>query len=195
MIMNKIGRLKKRCFGLIGFFVFAIILYKANVFEIFNIISGIQLSFLLVAVFFSVPILFVKSWRWSLLLKLQNINCGLIDAFWPYLASTFVGIITPGRAGDFLKVFYLTNGSKVSFGRAFSSVLVDKLLDLTMLFGFCLVGGLIISSMAWQFIFIASLLSCLILLVVWQGKHIVDNLERLVCFIFKKYESKITFQS
>jgi uncharacterized protein (TIRG00374 family) len=78
-------------------------------------------------------VVLIKAYRWQLLMKMQNINYSLKDSVHVYFAGLFVGSITPGRLGDFIKVFYLREEG-YSFGKSFVSVLIDRLFDLASLF-------------------------------------------------------------
>jgi uncharacterized protein (TIRG00374 family) len=51
-------------------------------------------------------------------------------AFLAYFGSLFVGFLTPGRLGEFVKAMYVSQDDNVSFAKAFSSVLADRLFDL-----------------------------------------------------------------
>ena len=44
-----------------------------------------------------------------------------------YMSSLYIGFLTPGELGEFVKVLYLTNDKKISIGAGFSSVLTDRL--------------------------------------------------------------------
>ena len=71
--------------------------------------------------------------RWQLLMKAQNINYSLKDSTIMYAAALYIGALTPGRIGDFIKVFYL-KGDGHPFGKSFATVLLDRLFDLISLF-------------------------------------------------------------
>src|SRR5258708_4362192 len=55
-------------------------------------------------------------------------NCFLI-----YMSTLYLGNLTPGRAGDFAKVFYLKDDLGFSTGSSMASVLVDRVFDLYIL--------------------------------------------------------------
>ena len=61
-----------------------------------------------------------------------------------YMSSLYIGFLTPGRLGEFVKVLYLTNDKKISIGAGFSSVLTDRLFDLYLLIILGFIG-------VWQF--------------------------------------------
>jgi len=52
-----------------------------------------------------------------------------------YFSSVYIGILTPGRLGEFVKALYLKQETGLTIGEAVSSVLVDRLFDLYALIG------------------------------------------------------------
>ncbi len=48
------------------------------------------------------------------------------------LIGLFIGVITPGRIGDFVRVLYIKD--KLGVGRSVLAVLVDRIIDVTILF-------------------------------------------------------------
>jgi uncharacterized membrane protein YbhN (UPF0104 family) len=75
----------------------------------------------------------VKSFRWHLL----NHTFG-IDTTWRmslifYLSAGFMSVITPGRLGEFSKVFFLKRKYKIDIPSATSSVFLDRIWDVLVL--------------------------------------------------------------
>ena len=50
-----------------------------------------------------------------------------------YASSLYIGFITPGRLGEFVKILYLKSDKAINYSKGFSSVLVDRLFDLYLL--------------------------------------------------------------
>jgi len=186
--------MRKRYLRVVGLLIFLIIIYKVNILNIFEILSKIKINYLFVAISLTIPQLLIKTWRWKYILQLQKINYSLKKAFIVYLASTYIGIITPGRIGDFIKVFYLKEDQTLSGGRAFSSVLVDKFLDLMTLLIFAILGIAVFSlskNVAIPiFIFLFFFISALIILL---NKMINRNIIKFInkVAIIRKYKEKI----
>ena len=74
------------------------------------------------------------------MLGTQSIQYNLKDSFIVYLAGIYVGIVTPGRLGEFLKAVYLKSDKGISLSKGMSSVLVDRLFDLYLLIILGLIG-------------------------------------------------------
>ena len=117
----------------IGLFILLYIFFKIDLNELKNEITGINILPLLIAMGLNIPHLFIKSFRWNYLLRQQNICFTYWETFLPYMSSLYVGFITPGRVGEFIKAFYLKTYKGISLSRGFSSVLIDRLFDLYLL--------------------------------------------------------------
>jgi uncharacterized membrane protein YbhN (UPF0104 family) len=75
-----------------------------------------------------VPFLFLKGWRWQLILDAWKIPIGIVDATALYTVGIFLGIITPGQAGDAVKAWYLRKRGQ-SLAAGLASVVLDRLFD------------------------------------------------------------------
>ena len=117
---------------LFGLFIFFIILLNIDVSKILQILIDTDLLYLSMALALITPQIVMKAWRWQLLMRMQNINYSLKDTALAYFAGLFMGTITPGRLGDFIKVLYIQNRGH-SFGKSFVSVFVDRTFDLLSL--------------------------------------------------------------
>lgn len=117
----------------IGLILFVIILSKLNPTKIIALLSNINPFYLAPALLLFIPLLIIKAMRWQLLMKTQGIDYSLKDSTIMYVAALYIGALTPGRIGDFIKVFYL-KGDGHPFGKSFATVLLDRLFDLTSLF-------------------------------------------------------------
>ena len=76
----------------------------------------------------------LKSMRWKMILKSFEINEKTGFLLKIFLIGGFLGIITPGKIGDFGRVYYLKKHE--NWKKAFSSLIIDRLNDLSILFLF-----------------------------------------------------------
>lgn len=125
--------MREKYLKIFGIIIFIVILFKIDILLVLKILFEIKLVYILAAICLTAPVILAKAWRWKYLLSMQDVNYSLKSAFLSYLASTYLGVITPGRLGDFTKVLYLKYDKNVVPGRAFSSVIVDKIFDLLVL--------------------------------------------------------------
>ena len=116
-----------------GLIILVIILSKIDIILLKDEILKTNLPFLFIAMALNIPHLFIKSYRWNLMLKQQNICFSPMQTFFAYMSSLYIGFITPGRLGEFVKVLYLKSGRGISISKGFSSVLGDRLFDLYLL--------------------------------------------------------------
>jgi uncharacterized protein (TIRG00374 family) len=143
---------------------------------------------LLLATLINAPVIFIKSERWRLLLRAQRLRYGRAPALKAFVASQYVGIITPGRVGDLTRVVYLRRDLGLSLGAGAPSVIADRLLDLYFLLavGFvaCLRFGVGFSLVGLVGAGVIATLPALILV-----PGVVDRLERvgLVARVLRRF--------
>ncbi len=86
------------------------------------------------------PVIWIKSERWRYILSLQGHHLKWLDSFLFYTSSVYLGLVTPGRLGEFAKVLYVKQNNVTTAGRAFLSVLIDRLFDIYLLFVVAMFG-------------------------------------------------------
>ena len=186
----KINQLLK----LIGLIIFIFILTKIDFQKIKEIIPAIQVSYLFMAVIFTLLPVAVKAYRWEYLLKMQQIDYSFKDSFMAYLCSVFAGIITPAKAGELIKVFYVKKATNISLGKAFSSVIIDRILDLFFLLLFALTGILYFYVYYDYLIVLITLLVMLVITILFllnkQVKTLLVNL--LLKLVTIRFKNKLT---
>ncbi len=97
--------------------------------------------FLLLAIFLYAVHIVANAWRWWLLLKVQEIACGLFDAVSLTMQSFFFSLVIPGGAlgGDLVRAGFLA--ARVPKGRKFDgafSILMDRFTGMLGIFLFAL---------------------------------------------------------
>ncbi len=143
----------------LGVLFLILILTNIDVKLLLKYLSNINPFLCLLVLVLNVPQFFIKSLRWNQLLKQQKIIYPAFDTFQIYISSIFIGFITPGRLGEFLKVVYLKSDKDVSLSKGMSSVLVDRLFDLYLLIILGLLG-------IWQFGILGKLSNTSLLLLI-----------------------------
>jgi len=131
---------------LVGIAIFAIVLSRLDAGKIAGIISGASPYPALLAlaiVFFGV---FLKGIKWRLLLSLFcKMQVGILDASKYFLIGFFLSIPTPGRVGDLARAFYVRK--QAGLGQGLSTVVFDRLIDITVLLFFGIVSAFLFSSL------------------------------------------------
>jgi uncharacterized protein (TIRG00374 family) len=137
---NPKNRAKRRIpwLRILGPILLVYLLLRIGFVEILEILGHAQFLEVVAAVVLVLPLILLKTLRWQGILRAQGIGMSLGAAFLAYFASLFIGFLTPGRLGEFVRAFYVQEAGQGKSGIAFSSVLVDRLFDFVILL---LVGG------------------------------------------------------
>ena len=98
-----------------------------NQVDVLNILIAFLLFFVL---------MFIKSLRWNNLLRKEGGQVEYTQSFQIYLLSYSIGIITPGRFGEFVKACYIDHYSELNLSSTFKTVIQDRLFDLVFLMVF-----------------------------------------------------------
>ena len=141
---KRIG-LPRKLLRLLGPVLFLFILIKIDIGQTLQTLGALRLSWLAAALVLYPLLVLLKAWRWRLLLRQQDLDYALTTAFLAYNSSLAVGYVTPGRLGEFVKALYLRKDLGLSTGFAFSSVLLERLLDLYALTATALVGMVVLA--------------------------------------------------
>ncbi len=80
--------------------------------------------------------LFLKAIRWKLLLRARGIEYSIRDACMALGASLYVGMLTPGRVGDVVRVQYVRHEANAPYSEGLASIVLDRLADLYVLVAF-----------------------------------------------------------
>ena len=75
----------------------------------------------------------LKSWRWQILNRAFGVNTSFGTALLFYLAAGFLSVFTPGRLGEFAKIYFLKQKYGIDTARATSSVILDRIWDVLVL--------------------------------------------------------------
>jgi uncharacterized protein (TIRG00374 family) len=140
-----------------GIALFAVILSRVDVKEVaaayrrFNLFY-LGYSFVTMALF-----ILIKSIRWKRIVALQGVDVPVSRSFRIYSAGLYLGVITPGRIGDFAKSIYLIN-SGMEPGRAIFSPLADRIFDIVFLVVFGYISLLLIPGIFHNQMLLSSLL-------------------------------------
>lgn len=117
---------------LIGLVILGVIFARLNLGELVIALGGVNPFLFAVAISMFLLVTLVKSCRWRLMLCSQGIIYRLGEAYIVYLSAFFIGLVTPGKVGDLLKVLSVRKkGHPLSI--SFFSVLMDRFCDIAVL--------------------------------------------------------------
>ncbi|OEU43592.1 TIGR00374 family protein [Methanosarcina sp. Ant1] len=157
------------------------LLYKLDIKAIYEAFA--QMDVVLLS--FSLPFIFImyliKARKWQALLDCIDIKIPMLKSLEIILIGTFYGALTPGRAGEVLRAYYLN----YERSRSIPTVIMDKIIDIICL--------LVLSILSLAFFFKDRNLIYLMTLVMAffiAGIIIITN-EKFITFIFKAFSQNI----
>jgi uncharacterized protein (TIRG00374 family) len=138
-VSRRAATLRNQLPRLIGPVLLVVLLLRLDLDQVRETLRVADVALVAVAAVGVFPLIFIKAWRWRGLLKAHNIHLPLLDSYLVYFSSLFIGFLTPGRLGEFIKAVYIERSCNVPLSRAFSNVLADRLFDF---YALLLIGGL-----------------------------------------------------
>lgn len=177
---------------LVGVIIFAYLLYTIDLAQTYQLLKDTNKFYLLPVVLLFLVLIGIKALRWQLIIKAQEIKSSYIGVFLAYLSSFVMGIVTPGRAGELIKVNYLINLGH-SFGKSFFSVLLDRLLDIAFVLLVGYFGMLLFfSAFRFQIIFVGCATLFVLLIAILLGRKEYIRRFAFARFVPDKVKEKIT---
>jgi uncharacterized protein (TIRG00374 family) len=127
----------------------------------------------------------LKVQRWQIMLRARGHRYASKDAWLAFCASLYLGMVTPGRVGDALRVQYLRHDLGVRYAEGIASVVMDRLCDLHVLaalvtlalFGYGHALGASLASLSWAVVAV-TLLCPLVLLVPGVSERLFSRVYR-----------------
>lgn len=143
----------KRRLADLALFVIAIsllsgLILHSNPAAIAGTLSKADLLFVLPALAITTLVIGVKIVRWKILLKSIGIGLGSEQIAQPYMASLFVSNITPGRVGEPIRSYYLKKSLGHHISKTLPTVVMERVMDLSVVVLFCLFGLFYLSSIS-----------------------------------------------
>ncbi|MCK6462337.1 MAG: flippase-like domain-containing protein [Candidatus Pacebacteria bacterium] len=120
----------KKSYLLLGPLIFIWIIKDIDFIKLKDIISTIHPVSYALAAFLWLPATALKAYRWKKIMDIQKIYYSMKDAFLIYGSSSLLGLITPGKIGDFSKIAHLKKDNH-SLGRAFLGSFLERIFDLS----------------------------------------------------------------
>src|SRR5271169_2846849 len=133
---------------------------------------------------FIVVMYLIKARKWQALLNCIDIEISMRKSLEIVLMGTFYGAITPGRAGEVSRAFYLSSDSS----RSIPTIIMDRIIDIICL--------LLLSTLSLAFVFKDRnliYLTALAMAPFIAGIILITN-EKFVSFIFKKISKSIEYK-
>lgn len=163
---------------IIGVFICILIVLKIDLIKTVDILLNLNLYYLAAALAAMIPYFLIISCRWNMIMKTQEIEYSFKDSLIIYVIGFSAGVITPGKFGEFIKVFYLKNDGH-PVGKSFLVTLLDRLFDLFVLIFVAYFSLFVFMKIFEKQIFISSLLLALVvalIIILRYKKAVAKNL-------------------
>lgn len=109
--------------------------------EFLSVWEQININWLLLSLPVVIVVLGIKSLRWQAIISAEGYHYSPFKSFSAYMASYSLGVVTPGRLGELLKVYNLRKDQPgIDVIMAFRTVVLDRLFDMFFLVWFGLAG-------------------------------------------------------
>lgn len=136
----------KNLFSIIGLLLFVYIIYRIGLKELWSNLLLVHPIYIFINIVLVFVTFLIPTYKWMLLLRHQNVGISFKKLLKIYLISTFYGNVTPGRAGSWIRVYYLRDVIKKPLGFCGSSIFIDRMMDLLILLLFAICGIFLISK-------------------------------------------------
>ena len=134
-----------RCLGIVAFVTILLVqLPRAQDVHL----SRIDLRWLGFCMLLTILQLLLEAFVWQWLLGTQRIKHPYPKTLVAYLASHYLGLVTPGHVGEFLAAGYISVNTGITFGYALSSVVMKKTLFWVTIIGYGIWGLPLLANVA-----------------------------------------------
>ena len=125
--------------SLIGIALFIIILSRINLGALIDILSHTSIVFLSLALTVNCVAIILKSAKWKIIVNSIKPEFPLAESVKAFFVGFSFSTITPAKLGDFIKVLYI-NDEQCGLGKSISTVVIDRLIDIVLLFSIAFIG-------------------------------------------------------
>ncbi|GAC1442897.1 MAG: lysylphosphatidylglycerol synthase transmembrane domain-containing protein [Chloroflexota bacterium] len=100
-------------------------------------LSSARPQYVLAACLLTIPFLYLKALRWSLMLQSAGIEASFAEASLSLIGGMGLALVTPARLGELIRAAYLSDRRKLKIS---GLVMIDKAFDVLALCGLSVVG-------------------------------------------------------
>ena len=117
----------------IGFLLLYFVIRDLEFREILQLSATVPLIKLLSGLALLLAVYFIKAFRWLLINRAFGVDMSYGSTLLIYLITGFLSSITPGRIGEFAKIYFLKKKHQIDYSKATSSVILDRVWDILVL--------------------------------------------------------------
>ncbi len=191
-------KISMKWFSIIGIILFIIVLLNTDLKKLWEIMLGIKPIYIILSLILFCLSLAVRSWKWKVLINLFNKDYTIWQAFKSYTLGVAFGSVTPGKAGDLIKVLDLKKVIGMETKQGISLSIFDKIIDLLILFGAGLICLIIISvifsekiNLTWIIALLVIVLSLAVFFLTKPSRKIFNHILSSMKFIPQNIRDKI----
>jgi glycosyltransferase 2 family protein len=125
--------------SLVGIILFVIILSQINLGALFDILWHTSILFLALALLVNCLAIVLKSLKWKIIVNSVKPGFSLTQSIKAFFVGFSFSTITPAKLGDFVRVLYISD-DQCGLGKSISTVVIDRLIDIILLFSIAFIG-------------------------------------------------------
>lgn len=125
--------------SLIGIALFIVILSRIDLDALVDILSHTDIVYLFLALLVNCVAIILKSQKWKIIVNSVKPDFALAESVKAFFVGFSFSTITPAKLGDFIKVLYI-NDEHCGIGKGISTVVIDRLIDIILLFSIAFIG-------------------------------------------------------
>lgn len=190
------GKKIKYFLQILGPIIFIYILFQINYHLLFEEIKLLKWHFLILAIFIMIFEIIIKSLRWQCILSSLNIIISKIKCLELHWLGIFVGVITPGRLGELIKIYFLKNKGYSAF-RSLFSIILDRIIDILILLFFSVLIFIFFLKDIGIYMIVLSIILLLIIILIfllfnkesWLNKFFGKIIQKVFPMNFKNYSN------
>ncbi|HPS23937.1 MAG TPA: lysylphosphatidylglycerol synthase transmembrane domain-containing protein [Methanoregulaceae archaeon] len=125
--------------SLIGIVLFVFILSRIDLEALFNTLLHTNIILLTFALLVNCIAIVLKSLKWKIIVNSVKPVFSLAQSVKAFFVGFSFSTITPAKLGDFIKVLYISD-DQCGLGKSISTVVIDRLIDIILLFSIAFIG-------------------------------------------------------
>ena len=130
---------KIQILSLLGIVLFLIILSRINLGALIDIFAHTNVLLLFMALLVNCAAIVLKSLKWKIIVNSVKKDFTLKESIKAFFVGFSFSTITPAKLGDFIRVLYIQD-DQCGLGKSLATVVIDRLIDIILLFSIALVG-------------------------------------------------------
>ncbi|MFH1445183.1 MAG: lysylphosphatidylglycerol synthase transmembrane domain-containing protein [Nanoarchaeota archaeon] len=127
----------------IGIILFVYIIWNTGIDKIIAAFLNLNIFYFSIGVVLTFVVLILRGIKFKMVIGLHDLNESSFNAIRIWSIGLFTGMITPGRVGDFIKIFYLDKAQPL--GKRLSVVIVDRIVDLVVVLSSAVIGVVLLN--------------------------------------------------